>query len=291
MTPSPYCQACCDVRKTTTMPTFMAAFTLIELLVVISIISLLIALFLPVLSSAREAARSTMCAVNQRSTFTALVNYTTGNKEYLPPEADNWGANTTGGALKSTVTAYQHYIAYYGANVGIPRNGVRNENNFQGLWGCPTQDIAALDGQSATGNAFVQIYWNDVFGDFDGKNTVGPETTPSASETRQTHRITAISKPGYTLGTADGMYYGIARGSATRPIVFRHQNTVSSPVFRTYTSGSTGTFQVYKTAWNAGELNGFANAAMADGHVKNFKRDTFLQSQADGTLIIDDTFE
>ena len=43
------------------------AFTLIELLVVVSIISLLVAIMLPALSSAREQGRSAVCKVNLRS--------------------------------------------------------------------------------------------------------------------------------------------------------------------------------------------------------------------------------
>jgi len=60
------------------------AFTLIELLVVISIISLLIAVLLPALQSARRAAQSVECLTIQRQLFLGLNTYTVDNRDWYP---------------------------------------------------------------------------------------------------------------------------------------------------------------------------------------------------------------
>lgn len=61
------------------------AFTLIELLVVISIIALLIAILLPVLSSARGVAQQSACLSNVRQIMIGMVNYEADNRALPDP--------------------------------------------------------------------------------------------------------------------------------------------------------------------------------------------------------------
>jgi prepilin-type N-terminal cleavage/methylation domain-containing protein/prepilin-type processing-associated H-X9-DG protein len=67
----------------------LGAFTLIELLVVVSILGILAALLLPVLSRGKGRAQGVYCLNNGKQMMTGLLLYTDDNHELFPPNPDD----------------------------------------------------------------------------------------------------------------------------------------------------------------------------------------------------------
>ncbi len=133
-----------------------SGFTLIELLVAMAIISVLIAIFLPAVQSAREAARRSQCVSNLKQISLAMHQYHLGNS-VLPPGKKGccWGTwliytlpyveqqplfnawNSCGINTPDAPTSYDLDLRYFGvANQTVT-------SNFISVYLCPSDQTNA----------------------------------------------------------------------------------------------------------------------------------------------------
>jgi prepilin-type N-terminal cleavage/methylation domain-containing protein/prepilin-type processing-associated H-X9-DG protein len=105
------------------------AFTLVELLVVIAIIGILVALLLPAIQAAREAARRTQCVNNLKNLATACFTHESGKKA-LPygRKFDYWDSYTWTQVILPQIEQQSVYDLYWTIDDPV-FNGAHNGSN------------------------------------------------------------------------------------------------------------------------------------------------------------------
>lgn len=140
------------------------AFTLVELLVVITIIGILIALLLPAVQAAREAARRLQCGNNLKQIGLGLHGYHEAIRTFPPGTICDgpYGATMTGIGWAISILPYLEQQGIFDLyNPNYPTEDLRNKALRESLvstYVCPSDPDGGTLGTPATGLVPGQVY-------------------------------------------------------------------------------------------------------------------------------------
>ncbi len=266
----------------------LIAFTIIELLVVISIISILVAILLPALASARNQAKTAQCQANQRTLAQGGASYAADWQDYLPftnPTSEDGGVGS--GEFGYWAGRVYRYVnkskkvydcpAYY----QLPNRSPISVDEFtQGV----TQDLAP------TGEPGVKIGTDySVF--YFGVSYIRdrPSENPSALDRAYPRYGYLHQRPGaanaygpYNFNESQYPLIGEPRHMHSRPMLMSLFRTYKVPSYWTSDVVTplsllrlTGTFPLGKYLFTTLHADG-TNVPFADGHVRHYNTDSLL---------------
>ena len=237
-------------------------FTLIELLVVIAIIAILAAILFPVFAKAREKARQTSCASNEKQLGLAIIQYQQDADEKFPsglipaaaPNPDGPIGNPSGAGV-----GWGGDILVYTRSTGIfkcPDDSTAGYMGFANSYAMneflPSNSLAVLDGPANT----VLLY--EVTGD-----TAGVGFPDELTTSRGPYEVSAV-------GTGWPDPGANATDQASVVTCDGNDNcTLNNPQFVKPAVGGS----LARHDQGTGNVNtGSANYLMTDGHVKFLKQ-------------------
>ena len=231
-------------------------FTLIELLVVIAIIGVLIALLLPAVQSAREAARRAQCVNNLKQLGLAIHNYIDSNQA-VPPTMICYGPSPIADNAGQQWSVHARLLPF------IEANNIYNAINwnFGERWGGPGGNmVPSFNGSNAAGT-----YWT-VANASAVANQINSFLCPSDEGVGNLTGI--VFYPGGPLQLIGGHSYPYNVGA--NPFTSANSATLNGPAY----------FPGWKAALqNDGRYSGSAGSAAS----VNAERTITLASVRDGT--------
>lgn len=250
-----------------------AGFTLIELLVVISIIALLIAILLPSLEKARNAARTMGCLANKRQISLAIGMYQTTSNGYMMPGT----SGTHGGATnpQSRIYWYGFLEDAVGGQAWRANNGVGTQHDWVTLpmWFCPESqnnlhNRAGSDFKSATyysGSHYKVNQWFYVSNNF---TATGGDTLSYREQDVRDHSLamatiehntpSGVNVRPYSFDPVNGPWAYtayIGHNNGGNALFFdghakTHKNTLDEPLYRAQTPSMPIGYKAHWRPWS-----------------------------------------